>query len=890
MNRKSSNYLTLLIGLILITSISHSAIFTEQKLKTHLRWNLFIPKDQVRITKDAGKVKIETLNLSIYEDLVKDLSVLKLRKSYFKKINNNLGNFPEEAAKIEINLKNDMVELFTFYKNDEKKYVLDFWKEPKNYKSSPKKSIASRKAVKKIVKPVVNKNLGVKNKVKKLIIKKSIKRKKYNDDYRDFRYGASIVFDYPPLLPSIDIKINLESKTADYFYPIKDREYEKSDKEAHMQLSINLYRREKWGLMAKSIRLYTKKYNEDDNYDLNEFLKANSLLKKNLTDKNMSVVKTALVRLENLINLTKKNELKYAILKYLIQYNVHEGNRITALELAKKLYVHSRENFDIETSVYAAEVILNSLARLDQVKKMIAFINEGNIKTLLPRQLSIAYLTYTYLKLQRHNDVIKLFKKESVVFQKPLHSSILFNVAEAYFRLSKYTKATKFFDEFLVDYSHFGHASHARGRIALSYDILDKDIKVVKALYKEAINKSSNAKIRYENKIRYVGVVFNRKKVKTALDSESIVFLNNTPEEKKTIDKDIKKILWLVRLRTLITSNKLEEALVYLNTVPLSSLIPMERRVFEGDGAEIVYGLILKYFSNSDYGKIITLWNVYKDVYVDKVALDPYVNYIVSKSYLRLGLHESFGKSIKFLTENVSSPQRFFPNWFPRKKRLAISEYLDELILLKLINEKQWKKASVKIDMMVFAKRSAQKNYYKGIVFYKLKKYVEAVTQFEKFIVLRARAKDLSQEEMAYFSDYYSDSLYNINKKQRFKKVSYALLNDIDAIKNENMSVLLLESKKRIRYLLIEVLISENKKENFVELEPMIAKFRNDYPKSQYDNRVTYLFGLSLLRNKKEKESIKVLNDLVNDVKVIGYIRELARSELSTIRINKDQI
>ena len=40
--------------------------------------------------------------------------------------------------------------------------------------------------------------------------------------------------------------IDVSNKTADFFYKIKDRDYEKNDKEAHIQLTINLYRKKIW--------------------------------------------------------------------------------------------------------------------------------------------------------------------------------------------------------------------------------------------------------------------------------------------------------------------------------------------------------------------------------------------------------------------------------------------------------------------------------------------------------------------------------------------------------------------------------------------------------------------------------------------------------------------
>src|SRR5690606_24825869 len=103
-----------------------------------------------------------------------------------------------------------------------------------------------------------------------------------NPDFRDFRYGASFVWNYDPMIPQLEKDINITSKIPDALWPVKDRVNLDDAKEAHMQLTINFYREEKWGLMNKSITLYNKKYGRDSNLVINEFLKANALLKGNI--------------------------------------------------------------------------------------------------------------------------------------------------------------------------------------------------------------------------------------------------------------------------------------------------------------------------------------------------------------------------------------------------------------------------------------------------------------------------------------------------------------------------------------------------------------------------------------------------------------------------------
>src|SRR5690606_13887433 len=101
---------------------------------------------------------------------------------------------------------------------------------------------------------------------------------------------------------------------------------------------------------------------------------------------------------------------------------------------------------------------------------------------------------------------------------------------------------------------------------------------------------STSAEVRYETKLRYVTMRLARKYKPTESDKEIEVFLEQSPDETKALDHNLKKLLWLVRLRLFISTKDYDKALSYLTSIPVDSLKRAERRVFEGDGAEIVYG------------------------------------------------------------------------------------------------------------------------------------------------------------------------------------------------------------------------------------------------------------------------------------------------------------
>jgi len=65
----------------------------------------------------------------------------------------------------------------------------------------------------------------------------------------------------------------------------------------------------------------------------------------------------------------------------------------------------------------------------------------------------------------------------------------------------------------------------------------------------------------------------------------------------------------------------------------------------------------------------------------------------------------------------------------------------------------------------------------------------------------------------------------------------------------------------------------------------MTRTFKTKFQKSPYIPRISYLYGLSLLKNAKTLEGREVLNSLTKDEKVPSHIRELCRSELVTLEL-----
>ena len=854
-----------------------AGIIVQEKGSTHLRWNIFAPKDLVQIQKNKDTVQFKTLNTELFIKLEQAIKEIDPDGKYITSIKALGPSEMSNSSKIEVSLKSEAVELFSFYKDRDKKLVVDFWTEETNQvntvaKEAPKKIAAPKLVVKK---KAVKAN-------KNVIVQKSV-IPAVNSPYRDFRYGASFVWDYSPLAPTLKKVINLDSKTPEYFYKLKNRNVSTSEAEAHMQLTINLFRKKKWGLMYKSIKLFNKKYGENTEFDTNEFMKANAILRENFSKGNTEPVKMSISMFENILLKSKNYELRSGIYKYLIPYYIKSQDYVKSLELTKKYYVDSKESHDYEESNFAAEGILFNLAKLKQVEKVQELLKEKTIQKILPKQVMIAYELYTYLSLGKVEEVIKLYEKNKKGLVKPVHPVILYNVAEAYFRNSNYDRAAKIYDEFLSDYSFHAKSSEARIRIAQSWEIREKDFAESVELYKNAINRSQNVEIGFEARIRYVALRNLRKKKVSESDREIKVFLTSGLKNVK-IEKDLKKLLWQVRLRTFIVEKKYDEALAYLNALPLKSMVPTDRRVFESDGAEVVYGVIESSFNSGEYANVIKAWEIYKDQYVDKVANDPQMNFLVANAYIRLGLMDGFDELYEKFSKSKLEITKTFPVWVERTNSANAKSLLAELQIVRNLKLKNWDVVKREISSLRKAKTNIEKlDYYQGLLSYHTGDWKEGSRAFEKFLSSGKDESITDPKEVAELVKAYTDCLYEIGDTKKYQKVANALLSDTRRLKNKNEYM---DSvREKVSYLNIELLAGDEKDENFLLTEAKIKSFKKEFSKSIYSGRIDYLLGLSLLNNKKDDEGKKVLETLISDEGVDEHIKNLARSELSMLKI-----
>ena len=889
MSKLSVFFMTLCLAMIL----AHTAlaeIINQENLKSHLRWNLLVPKDQFFVVKRDQNLFIETVNLELFESLASAVAKLTMNAQYIDSVSYSKENFPARPATIVVKLKDPSVELFSFYREADKKYILDFWI---NTDLAAERSAGLKKPV---PLPVVVKAPVVKKKPAlpvSLINRESSTlpvidatsasgEKQTNPEFRDFRYGASFMWDYQPMIPQLEKDINLASKIPDSLYPIKDRENIDDPKEAHMQLSINFYREGKWGLMNKSITLYEKKYNRDSNHPLNEFLKANVLLKGNLAKPNRGITQSAMVILANVKDMTKDYELRSAIFRYLIQYHLDVRDHVKTLELSKELYVDARGEFDQNLIIQSALTILHSLAELRQIDKIESFLKENKkIESILPPQMSLAYMSFAMLSQGDTKELTKRYKILEKSLAKPVHPAILYNVGESLFRQADYEGSAKLFDEFLASYAYLLQAPYARLRLALGYEMMDRPAAENLALYKNAIDRSTSGEVRYEAKLRYVAMRIARKIRPSEQDKETEIFLEQSPDEVKAFNQNLKKLLWLVRLRLFISSKEYDKALSYLTSIPLDSLKLLERRVFEGDGAEIIYGMIQDAYLKEDYSKVVKIWEIYKDKYETKVAKNAYMNFVVCDSFLKLGLHTSFDRAVAGFKNVQDEEERTYPIWIDRIKTSNLSQMIEELNLIRMAAESNWTSAEARLATYpVSIRDSIIYSFYQGLVNFHQKRYAEAIVEFEKVLLKQNSKNQLTPRQTADLLMGYVESLYQLKDQNRFKTVVRALNEDILT----SNSAPILNISERINYLLIESYVGEGNTE-WKEVESMTKIFREKFQKSPYTARIGYLYGLSLIKNSKVPEGREVFSILTNDKNVPSHIKEMCRSELTTLEL-----
>jgi tetratricopeptide (TPR) repeat protein len=257
------------------------------------------------------------------------------------------------------------------------------------------------------------------------------------------------------------------------------------------------------------------------------------------------------------------------------------------------------------------------------------------------------------------------------------------------------------------------------------------------------------------------------------------------------------------------------------------------------------------------------------------------MNFVVCDSFIKLGLYKSYDRALDSFKSVQGEEPRVFPIWVDRIKNTNLSEMIEELSLIRMVADKDWKGASDKLaSYPVSLRDSLNYPYYRGLIYFHQKSYTDAITEFEKVLVKQNSKNQLTPRQTADLLMGYVDSLYQLKDQDRFKTVVRALSQDI----NTSKSAPILNVSERVNYLLIESFAGESNPE-WKELEIMTKAFREKFQKSPYTARIGYLYGLSLIKNSRIAEGKEVLSLLTSDEKVPLHVKEMCRSELATLEL-----
>lgn len=880
-----------------------SPSFSQNKAQSHLRWNIQLERSALSINKSQDEVSIKSLNPTVLRQIYQQMSEHNVVSTDYIEAIELVMDDNNFISEIKVSLVNNEIEVFSFFVDRDKRHVIDFWSSHRELLSQALPTKETHKTSE-ILPPIGRKDLSLLNQQEEFLmtsggegndvlekVKKVQREEKTTSElneatavskYRDFRYGASFLWDYPPLVPRLELDIDITRRTPDHFFPIADRDFEKNEREAHLQLMINLYRRRNFGLMYKAINLFEEKYGHGSEYELIEYLKANALLRDSLNQGHREPVKTAVSMFSNIAGLTDNYELEKAIHNYLLSYYFGRNDYIKTLEYAKKSYVSAQENFDFEFAAKAVEIILHALSRLGQIEEVKALIEDRDVKRLTPDQIRLAYKYYTFLSRNEYKEVITHYESIRNSLSRPIHPSISFNVAESYFRDAQYQESLDMFDYFIAEYSHSIKASHAYLRLAQNYDLLNNDFYQTLELYRNAINRATDSEIINEARIRYSAMASLRKKMPSKEDLELRVLLDFS-QGASSLSFENQKLLWLVRLRNFIVDGKYQEALSYLKAVPMNRLSPLERRVFQGDGAEAIYAMIVDHFKNSSYGEVVKIWEVYKDQYIDKVAKDSFINFIVAKSFLRLGLLNQFDRVIANFKEYQDYPMHSFPIWIEREEMNSPEAMIAELEVARHLKLENFAQAQQSLDRLAQLRPDNDKqHFYQGLISYAQNQYSKAINSFEKYLGLQGRSGIYDPNDVAEMLLAYTDSLYQQGAKQRFLSVAPAILQDVANFAPEHG--FMHGVRERISYLYIDV-AQEKEHQNKSYRQQRMRDFLAQYPDGQYSGRVGYMLGMSFVADNRHQEGLDLFQSLLDNPNTSEHIREMAQSEIALLKI-----
>ena len=698
--------------LVFFSYPSLGQLLSIEKEDRFYRLSIQAKKESLKVERNLGEVVIETSEKDLGKALEREFSLGlqdgRIDQSFIKQLKTEQISNGNLRFLFKVSLFS--TDIFHFYRDRKKSYVIDFWK---NNPSSP-----SRESFKSFPTGETPKS-----------VKKKIRFKKNEDPYFSFSHGASFWWNYRPLLPVFTHEINISEDAPDFFHPIKSPlNSQDGDYQKHLQLIVNFYQNRKYSLMQKLITFIKVKYgHESPHNELIDYIKVNASVRGNS--------KRAIPELESYALKASSGAMKKACLRYLVAYYDKNRNNTKALKFSKIFYSEAKKSNKREELSSAASMIMFYVASLDQIDDLKKLADDKTIVDLIPAQSVLSYRFFSFLHHDQIDSILKEYKLKKKNLVKPVDAGILFNVAEANFRKNQYEQALPLFDEFIQFYSSHPKSGEARNRLALIYDLLSKPPEIVGKLYRRAIDRSSSGPTQYEAAIRYAALRSVRKKDFTKEDLSTRELLNRKESDRFSISRDLQELLWLVRFRGFIRDGNFQDGFSYLKSIPMEILPLKKREVFLADGAQLIGLGIGSLFKEKKYSEVVKLWEENFNRYKDFIILNSRSTYLAGEAFIRLGFFDSFEK---YFSQKMGNKAKNFVAWTKSSLTSFDRNYLLDLRIMKNISLGNFEDATNLNEKRL--KKSSYYPFFKGIVHYKKNQYRDAVESLEDFILqLRGR-------------------------------------------------------------------------------------------------------------------------------------------------------
>lgn len=871
------NSLYIFILFIAVISSLKAIEFNQENNSKFLRWNFKASKDQLIVTKSENWVLLETFDLNVFEKVKGILENAEVNSTYFTSFKFTKEYFPERPAQIQLFLKDNSIELFKFFKPEDQQLVLDFWINPEVKVS--KTQLQNDKVEKTTFIPTEPIKKVEEKKEKEFIPQAGIdKVSSWNssvedskNSFRDFRYGATFIWPYQAIIPSHEIDIQLSSKSPEFYLPIKSPNMIKDERETILHLILNFYKKEKYGLMKKTMDLFNQKFKINEKEKIFFiYIEANTLFKNSIGGSSTSFIQGAMSRLEDILKLSKDYDYQKVCYRFLIQYAINKENYQKSLELAKNFYIETNENRDREMIYLSTKVILFSLAQLNQTEKLDQFLNDSYVSKWLDTQEGISYKIHSLFKRNEFQKLLSTYERLEKSLSKPIEASINYHVAEAYFQIGELDKAQKKFNEFIKNYSYRSEASFARIRKALISELLEEPIDQTIGYYLEAIDKVTLPQARVEAKLRYVGLAHNRKQLATEGDKMILGFLDIKDEEKPWVVGDTQYLLWQTRLRSFVSLGNYSDALTYYSTLPIDSMSLIHRKMFESDGTEIVLGLMQQAHFAGDYAKVVKIWGIYQSKMGQLLKNNKQALYYAGVATMRVGLKSNSDIILK--EYNKAKDQ--YPQWVKRDYS-AIED--ESIIARQLCNNKKW--AELDEHLKGYKNKDSIYVWSKVQVLLSKNDYAEGKKTIEESLIDKEIMKTVAPLELNDLLDMYLTCLEHVETGLRLQQRIESILIVMNP-KNDIFK----EVRERAKFLLLESYFKEKNK-SLSEISQYIDEFKKYYPDSPYVPRIMYGKAMLFFFNKNGDEGTKILNELIGNKNTPPHIKEMAKSELASLAI-----